>query len=132
MRANPRATCIQDRSGLARIAPALFQQRAVVPRRDEADLLRLGLVRGWQPQLRGHLPDLWLAQLTQREAGGRQLLLGEDPEEVGLVLVGVEGAQQAPAAIDAIDARVVAGRHLVGTVGGETATQELVELDVLV
>ena len=62
----------------------------------------------------------------------RQLVLVEDPQEVGLVLVRVGGAQEVPAPVAVLDPRVVAGGHRVGAVGGQAAAQELVELDVLV
>ena len=62
----------------------------------------------------------------------RQLALVEDPQEVGLVLVGIGRAHELEATVPLLDPRVVAGRHLVRPVGGQAAAQQLVELDVLV
>ena len=43
--ADPRALRVDDRSGLARVAATLLEQRAVIAERDEADLLALRLLR---------------------------------------------------------------------------------------
>ena len=61
-----------------------------------------------------------------------KLLLVEHPQEVGLVLVGVGGAQQRTPPVALLDPRVVAGRHLLGAVRRQAPPQQLVELDVLV
>ncbi len=132
VRADARAVDVDDRSRVARVAAALLEQRAVVAERDEADLLALRLVRRRQLELGRDLPHLRLRQVAEREARACQLVLVEHPQEVGLVLVGIGGAQEAPAAVAVLEPRVVAGGDRIGSVGGQAAVQQLVELDVLV
>ena len=132
VRADAGAIDVDDRSRVARVAAALLEQRAVVAERDEADLLALRLVRRRQLELGRDPPDLRLGQVAEREARASQLLLVEHPQEVGLVLVGIRGAEEAPAAVAVLEARVVAGGDRIGSIGGQAAVQQLVELDVLV
>ena len=57
-----------------------------------------------------NLPDLGLGQLSQREQGVGQLLLGERIEDIALVLRPIHGLFQLPAAIGRLaDPGIVAG-----------------------
>ena len=89
-------------------------------------------MRRRQREVRGECPHLGLRHVAEREARARQLVLVEDPQEVGLVLVRIGGAHEAPTAVAVLEAGVVAGGDRIGSVGGQAAAQELVELDVLV
>ena len=61
---------------------------------DEADALAVLFRRGGQPGLRRQGPDLRLGQVAERKAGGGELLLRKQREEIGLVLVLVGAFEQ--------------------------------------
>jgi hypothetical protein len=85
----------------------------VVVRRDEADLLAVGLLRRAQADELGERAHLRAScEATQRQARARTRFFSDDAEElVTLVLGAVDAAAQhdAPVELD-VDARVVAGR----------------------
>ncbi len=81
------------------------------PLADEADSRRIALVGDRQPALAGDAPHFRLGEAADRELAGSELSGIERVQEIALVLVAVDAAQQPPA----IDARVVAGRKALGT-----------------
>src|SRR4029079_13137482 len=100
MRADDTAIKVDEWSGLQDRATASLQLLPVVAVADEADLWAVALVRCDEALASGDASHVGLAQVAEREARGGQLLLAEAVEEVALVLVGVEPAQEveAPAA----------------------------------
>jgi len=89
-------------------APDEVPERALA---DEADAGRVALVRHRQPALARERAHLRLAQPAYREFRVPELRGLERMQEVALVLVAVDGAQQ-PAAV--ADTRVVTGREALG------------------
>ena len=89
------------------------EESPVVVVRDEADLLALGRLGGGQAEPAGLRAHLVLHERADGKAGGGQLLLGQRPEKVGLILPRVAAApeQVASRRLVAGDARIVAGRH---------------------
>ena len=105
----------------------------VVARRNEADFLALGLFGDGQLLAARDFAHFLLGHFAEREQAVRELLLRQAKQKIRLVLLRVDGAQQAIAAgrfVEA-DARVVAGGDAVGAdlLRGH---QQLLELDVVV
>jgi len=119
--------------GLVLFVQIGLEELGVAAAGDEADFLRVGLLGEVEAVAGGHLADGWLLHLSEREEGAGELSLGEAEEEVGLVLGGVGGAGENPAAAGFVEAvaRVVAGGDALGAdlAGGE---EELIELEMVV
>ena len=107
------------------------EELAEVALADEADPGRILLRGRRQPGLVGHCSHVGLLQFTEREGGGRQLLLAQLVQEIALVLARVARPQQPPAAAFAVDAGVVAGGNALGTQLARRV-QEVLELDLAV
>ena len=119
--------------GVGLPAGPLTQGVAVVAAGHEADLLALGLVGGRQAETSGHVPDLRLGQVAEREPGVGQLILAQAVQEVGLVLVRVTGPQQSGRPVRArLVAGVVAGRDRLALVLVARPTEQRPELDIRV
>ncbi len=69
-----------------------LQEGCMVPIRDEADFVAVGLVGDGQPKLPGELPDGPLLQGADRKNRVRQLFLGEREEEIRLILRRIHSA----------------------------------------
>src|SRR2546422_5876792 len=112
VRPEPGPAPVDDRARLEYLRRTSAKESPVVVVGHEADLLALGLVGGHQAETARVLPHLFLRELADREAGGGQLLLGERPQKVGLVLARVLRPQEqmAPRRRVAFHARVVSGR----------------------
>ena len=99
---------------------------------DEADAGGVFLLGGDEIQLLGDAAHLGLLQIPDREQALTHLGFAQGIEEVALILVGIEAAQQARAAGAVVTAHIVAG----GDVGGPQLfggkLQERLELDLLV
>jgi len=102
--------------GLVLFVQIGLEELGVAAAGDEADFLRVGLLGEVEAVAGGHLADGWLLHLSEREEGAGELSLGEAEEEVGLVLGGVGGAGENPAAAGFVEAvaRVVAGGDALG------------------
>ena len=99
---------------------------------DEADAGGVFLLGGDEIQLLGDAAHLGFFQIPDREQALTHLGFAQGIEEVTLILVGIEAAQQARAAGAVVTAHIVAG----GDVGGPQLfggkLQERLELDLLV
>src|ERR1022692_411041 len=104
------------RQSLATLGEVRINKALIVAARDEADLLRVGLLRQRQPPLAGQLANLGLGHAAQRKERAAELLLGEAEEEIGLVLAAVSWALEQPAFADLVilHSGVVARRYAVG------------------
>ena len=68
----------------------LGKESAIIVVRHEANLLALCfLAQCLKTVVKSNLPNLRLGQSTQRKYRVAEVLLGEHPEEIGLVLVGI-------------------------------------------
>ena len=108
-------------------------ERGVVAVGDEADLLAVRLVRHLQPEPpRLRRAPRGLVSDADRKHAARELILRQREQEVRLVLVAVGAALQQPAAVGALlDARVVAGGHVLGAEAARAIEQRR-ELQVAV
>ncbi len=99
---------------------------------DKADTGGVFLLGGDEIQLLGDAAHLRLFQIANREQALTHLLFAQGIEEVALILVGIETAQQARAACAVVTAHIVAGGDVGGTqlFGGKF--EERLELDLLV
>src|SRR5262249_11307652 len=89
----------------------LPEEFAVVPPRDEADLLRVGLFCDGETRFAGERPDFSLPEPSDREEDPPHPLSGDGEELVGLVLRPVGRAAQADLLAGDLEAGVVAGRE---------------------
>src|SRR5271170_6833109 len=119
--ANHFAACRDELAGgvghwLALLLEVGVDELLIVAAGNEADLLRVGLVGGGDAELVRNLADARLGVAAERKESARELLLGEAEEEIGLVLAGVGGALEDPAAALGVVlvAGVVAGGDAVG------------------
>src|SRR6185312_7196647 len=92
----------------------LRQEAAEIALADEADPGGILLRMCRQRRMAGKLAHLRFVDGTQWEQRGSQRPLAQRVQEIALVLVGIQRAQQAVSALDTIDARVVAGGDLFG------------------
>ena len=85
---------VEDRPAVVgrAVAELLAQPARVVAVGHEADVVAVRLVRDEQPARGGLLAHLGLGGVAEREQRVPQLVLVEDPEDVGLVLAVVDGA----------------------------------------
>ena len=99
---------------------------------DEADTGGVLLLGGDEVELLGDAAHLRLLQIPDREQALTHLGFAQGVEEVALILVVVETAQQARAACAVVTAHIVAGGDVGGTqlFGGKL--EERLELDLLV
>ena len=127
------ALAVHDRAGAEDTGLTAPQEGAVVIVGDEADLLALGLVGRREPEAPRVRPHLVLRQLADGKARCRELLLRERPEEVGLILPRVTGAQEQMPARRRVapHARVVARRDG-RRVPGASPPEERAELQLTV
>src|SRR5690606_24867420 len=107
------------------------QELAEVALAYEADAGGVLLGRGRQPGLGGDAAHLALGQRAEREVGGGQRLLAEQVQEIALVLVAVERAQQPVAPAVALHPRVVSGGDALGA-ERQRRVEEMTELDLAV
>jgi len=105
------AADIDDGAGTERAGVAPPEEAAVIAVGHEADLLAVGLVGRDEPESARVIAHLGLGELAHREARGRELRLGERPQEVALILAAIAGTPErvAPRACVALHARVVSG-----------------------
>ena len=75
-----------------------FDELRVIAGGNEADLLAFRLFGDRQPRPARDFADFLLGRLAQREARARHLLLRQAEQEIGLILGGIDGAQQLIAA----------------------------------
>ena len=131
---HPLATvAVEDRPRRLLPAGPLAQRVAVVATRHEADLLAFGLVGRHEIEFAGDRPDLRLCQVTERKTGVLELILAEAVEEVGLVLVGVDGSGEARRTVRGDQAtRIVTRRDRLAVVEVPRAAQQRPELHVRV
>src|SRR5690606_1519382 len=109
----------------------LREELAEIALADETDAGGVLLGRRRQARFGGQRAHLLLAQSTEREARRRQLLLAKQMQEVALVLVAVDRAQQAPRGPVAFDPRVVAGGDRPGAERAR-GVEEMPELDLAI
>src|SRR5712691_10416807 len=119
------ALAIHDDARLEHRGIAFTKKRPVVSTRNEADLLALRLLGGREPEAPGVGSHLVLPHVTYREDCPGQLLLGERPEEIALILPRVGAPPQliASAPFVASHPRVVASRHGAGVPGAGPSQQ---------
>src|SRR5690606_31907350 len=98
---------------------------------DEADVVRVRLLRDREATLGRLQPDLRLRRVTEREERPRELISSEHTEDVGLVLGQVDRAVQLAALMALDDPRVVPRRDRVEA-EGDRLVEERRELDALV
>ncbi len=124
---------IDDGARTKRGGDAVAQESPVVVVGDEADLLALRLVGRHQAQRPRLVAHRFLRQLPHGEPRRGELLLGERPEEIRLVLVGITAApeQVTSRGLVASDSRVVTRRHR-GRVPGAGAMEQRAELDLAI
>ena len=106
--------CAVRRHHLARPDPLGRAQRHEASRiaaRDEADLLRVGLLGDGQVVARSQSPHLRLRQVAHREEHVPERILRKPVQEVALVLLVPSGAEREPISAT-LDASVVAGSQL--------------------
>src|SRR2546427_3681083 len=121
-----------DRSGTQSLGREPLDARGVIPAWNEADLLAVGLVGDAQAVPAGDLPDLRFRVGADRKAQVRQLLLGEAREDIRLVLVPVDRAQEpVPAVRGPVHAGVMPRGQELHADPADPA-QEEIELDRLV
>ena len=107
-------------------------ERRVVAVGHEADLLAVGLVGDQQSEPARLGAHVRLRQRAHRKHRAGQLLLRQREQEVRLVLVAIDAALEQPSSgRRSLDARVVAGRHLVGA-ESPRAIEQRRELEVAV
>ena len=99
---------------------------------DKADTGGVFLLGGDQLQLFGDAAHLRLLQLPDREQALRHLLVAQGIEEVALIFVAVDAAQQAALAVHVLATHVVAGGDKIGPqiFGGKL--QEGFEFDLFI
>ena len=119
------------RKKLAEKAPA--KEPAIVVVGDEADLLALRLVDSHESQGTCLVANGVLGQVADWEAGRRELVLGQRPQEVRLILSSVRTAPQeiASGGLVSRDPRVVSGGHGDG-IPGPRPTKQRAEFDLAV
>src|SRR5262249_19563933 len=119
--------------GLSPCPRVLFDELRIRSPFDEADLLRLRLLRRRQASAARDLPDLRLRQLAKREQGLRQLLLRQTEQKVRLVLLPVAASQQQPPPERLIELhpRVVSRRDAIRS-DARGLLDEVMKLDVVV
>ena len=110
---------------------AALEQPCVVVVGNEADFLRIGLVKDGEVQLAGNLAHCGLLHLADGKERSRELIARDAEEDVRLVLGAVDAAGQARAIITRDDPRVVAGGHEVAAELGRVVV-ELAELEPVV
>ena len=112
------------------ICHILTKERAVVVVGDEAYFLRLFLLgEGGITVLAGDDANLLFGEVAQRENGAAEVVLGEHPEEIGLVLAGVGRAGKIGVIAEGLDAGVMA-RGDIGTTKFICHAEHLAPFDV--
>ncbi|MNO90474.1 hypothetical protein D3C76_819870 [compost metagenome] len=92
------------------VAPQKFAEFALA---DKADAGGVFFLRGDQIQFFGDFTHFWFFQLTDREQALCNLFVTEGVEEIALIFIAVETAQQLAFAIDIRAAHVVTGRDVI-------------------
>src|SRR3954453_4430829 len=129
----PLAVAVDDGPWLGDPARALTQRIPVVATGYEADLLALGLVGRHEAKVPRDRPDLRLGEIAQRKPRMLQLVLPENVEEVGLVLLGITRPQEARSTVRAdVAPGVVPGRDRLALVEVAGPPEQRPELDVRV
>ena len=102
------------RQRFARLFQISIDELGVIAPRDEADLLRVRLLRDLQAEFARLGPDVGLLHVADREQSPAQLLLRQPEQKIALVATLVHAALQYPALAGLIelDAGVVASRNL--------------------
>ena len=107
---------------------AATEEPTIVVVGNETDLLTLGLVGRDETEAARVIPHRLLREMADGKARGGQLRLRQRPQEIRLVLPGIDALPQQPASgAVAGDARVVARRHR-GRVPGARAVEQRSEL----
>ena len=81
----------------------------IIPVGNETDILTVPFFSGYEALRLRNLTGIGLGQISKREEGVRQLMLGKAVEEIGLILALVQRFFQLPAIIFKGDACVVTG-----------------------
>ena len=92
----------------------LPEKLAVVARRDEADVLAVGLPGVGEIRPDSQVPYLLLAVPAHGQQGMGKLLLAHTVQDVGLVLPVVNALEEAQTVGARLNACVVAGRYITG------------------
>src|SRR5579883_557949 len=108
-------------------------ESGVVAVGNEADLLAIGLCRGWNRELARELADLRFFESAERKQGSRELRLCQSEKKVGLILCSIGAAAHfpTPAVRVPCDLRVMA-RCNAGRADAVGHFQELIELDEVI
>ena len=88
------AARIDEVARLGRDAAELAQEAHIVPVGDEADVLRVGLLRVFKAEVCGEGADLRLAVRADGKQQMRELALRHLVEHIALILVRVHAAQE--------------------------------------
>ena len=104
-----------------------FDHPGIVPIRDKADILAVGLCRVHKAALLGEGAHLGLVHAAEREHDVRKLLLRHGIEHVALILALVRSLLQQKDAVLLLNARVVPGHDVVAAKNFR-AVKELAEL----
>ena len=112
------AARIDEVARLGRDAAELAQEAHIVPVGDEADVLRVGLLRVFKAEVCGEGADLRLAVFADGKQQMRELALRHLVEHIALILVRVHAAQEQVTARRSVeaDAGVVPGGNIVEAV----------------
>jgi hypothetical protein len=102
---------MDDLAGAHRARLQLLDDVGVAPLRHEADILAVALVGHGEAELAGHRPGLVLGEVAERKAQEIQLLARRGEQEIALVAIEIDRAEQRPSAADHARAHIVAGRH---------------------
>src|SRR5262249_29978156 len=121
------------RNFLALFLQISVEKLLVVPARNEADLLRIGLFEEAQTGTLRFLANIGLAHLAQRKQRAAQLLLRKAEEKIRLVLAVVGGPLQKPATallVELIAGIVARGQQLRPNL--TRGNQQLIELQMVI
>ena len=114
------------------ICHILSQERTVVVVGNEANLLRLFFLRqSGITMLARNVTNLLFGQVAQRKDSAPEVVLGEHPKEIGLVLAGVGGTSQISMPPELADAGIMAGSHI-GTTQFVCNAQHLAPFDMTI
>ena len=95
-----------DRLGLQ-----LLDQVRISTLRHEADVLAVALVGDSEPEIAGNRPRRLLREVAQRKTQEVQLLPGRGEEEIALVALKIDRAEERAPTVDGAGAHVVTGGH---------------------
>src|ERR1700682_5046039 len=91
------------RQGIALLREVCVKKVLVVSTRDEANLLRIRLLREGESVVARQFANLGLRHLSQRKQSATELFLGESEQEICLVLGAVGRTLQQPAPASLIE-----------------------------